>query len=109
MNRALDFSTGAGLTAGSSLVTEAKASDEVISIQVISGTSPNVVYEISNDGATWVTGQLRPACNFGATQQASIAAAGVFVGMVQTRFMRVRNAGANPVFGIANLGIGWIN
>jgi hypothetical protein len=103
MNRILEGSGGVA-----TLVTEEfRASDTVLSVHLISGSTPNVVVEYSNDGTNWVSASgVGPG--YGGTNVTALTSANsMAVYMVQSRYYRVRNTAGTAVVSVA-VGQGWI-
>jgi hypothetical protein len=108
MNRPVEFSvTNTGNTVLAS--GEHRAGDTVASVQITAaGTTPTIVWEISNDNTNWVASSGRVAGTSGSAA-ASIGSTGIWSYMVQSRYWRLRaSAGSGTVAGVVCFGEGWI-
>lgn len=108
MNRPIEFNATLGPDNVLTGPHEVRASDNVISVQITNpGTTPTVVFEVSNNGGTWVSAAGRAVGTSGA-QAPNITAAGMWAYMVQWRFWRLRStAGSGTITGVAMAGEGW--
>lgn len=86
---------------------EVRAGDVALSVHLISGSTPNVVVELSNDGANWVAASGVGPGYGGSTVTSLTTANSMGVWMIQSRFYRVRNTTGTAVVNVC-LGEGWI-
>lgn len=87
---------------------EVRASDNTISVHLISGATPNVVVEFSNDNTNWVSASGVAVGYQGAATAALTAANSMLAYMVQARYWRIRATAGSAINLIAVAGEGWI-
>ena len=93
---------------GDTTVQEVRAGDELVSFQIDVPNGATVVTEGSNDGITYYPVTIAPM-GLNTTPQAQITTAGIFVAIVQSRFVRLRKSvGAGAVSGTSVFGGGWV-
>lgn len=107
MNRPVEFSVA---NAGNTVLAsgEHRAGDTCASVQITApGTTLTAVFELSNDGSTWVSTSGRAVGTSGAAAS-TMGAAGMWCFMVQSRYWRLRtSAGSGTVTGVVCFGEGW--
>ena len=93
---------------GDTFVQEVRAGDEMTSAQIDVPNGATVLTEGSNDGITYYPMTVTPM-GLNTVPQASITVAGVYVAIVQSRFVRLRKSvGAGAVSGTSVFGGGWL-
>lgn len=87
---------------------EVRASDNTISVHLISGTTPNVVVELSNDNTNWVSASGVAVGYQGASTAALTTANTMLAYMVQSRYWRIRATAGSNIALVAVAGYGRI-
>lgn len=103
MNRKIEASGGVATLATG----EVRAGDNVCSVHLISGSTPNVVLEVSNDNANWVSVQGVAPGYAGVGAAALTGANTMLVYMIQAQYWRIRNTAGTAVV-VATFGEGWV-
>lgn len=103
MNRTKEGSGGVAVL----VQEEVRAGDAILCVHLISGSTPNVVVEISNDNANWV-GLSGVTPGYGGSALGALTVANtMIVYMIQARFYRVRNTAGTAVVNCC-AGEGWV-
>jgi pyrroline-5-carboxylate reductase len=103
MNRKKEISGATGVLFSE----EVRAGDTILSVHLISGTTPNVTVEISNDNTNWVAvSGVGPG--YGGTSIAALTVANTMaIYMVQSQYYRVSNSAGTAVV-VVTAGDGWV-